>query len=47
MTAAEACGAMDLVMDARETFCVLAPHACGDHDDGGGHTWPREDWEDE
>jgi flagellar hook-length control protein FliK len=37
------CDAMDVVMDAREVFCIRSPHTSGDHEDIDGHTWPYEE----
>lgn len=45
-----ACGAMDIVMDAREVFCVLPPRAEYPHDhheDIDGIRWPYDESEDE
>lgn len=36
------CDAMNVVMDAREVFCIREPHTDGDCEDIDGHTWSYE-----
>lgn len=43
MPSGPTCDAMDVILDARETVCILPPHDGGDHEDIDGHTWPFEE----
>lgn len=40
-----ACGAMGIILQAQEAFCVRPPHRSGDHEDYSGNIWPTFDEE--
>lgn len=41
------CDVLDHDSRGSEVFCGLEPDHDGDHEAWGGHSWPREDWEDD